>query len=266
MSDLIVFDLSGKNAIVTGGAMGIGLGIAGCMVDAGANMLIVDIDAGAARAAADSLAGRGTKTAWMATDVAADDAGERMVNRCVDEFGSLDVLVNNAGIYPSIPMLQITPEQFDRVYRLNLRALAFASKTAASRMIDQGRGGRIINIGSVDSFHPSMVGLAAYDASKGGVLMFTRNFALEVAPHGILVNMIAPGGIDTPGATKPLEGSGMSEKEMQDLGRQFIDTKIPLRRFGAPEDIGKVAVFLASSAADYMTGSAVVVDGGMLLS
>lgn len=266
MTDLSVFDLSGKNAIVTGGAVGIGFGIAACLADAGANVLVVDIHEGAARTAADRLAGRGTKTTWMHLDVTADGASERMVTRCVDEFGSIDVLVNNAGIFPSIPMLQITPQQFDRVYELNLRALAFASKAAATRMIAQGGGGRIINIGSVDSFHPSMVGLAAYDASKGGVLMFTRNFAVEVAPHDILVNMIAPGGIDTPGATKPLEGSGMTEKDMQDLRQGFIDTKIPLKRFGVPEDIGKVAVFLASSASDYMTGSAVVVDGGMLLS
>lgn len=266
MSDLRAFDLSGKGSIVTGGASGIGLGIATCLVDAGANVLVVDIDGAAAHTAANDLAGRGTKVAWMQLDVSEDDAGECMVKRCVDEFGSIDILVNNAGIYPSVPMLEITPEQFDRVYELNVRALAFASKAAASRMIVQGRGGRIINIGSVDSFHPSMVGLAAYDTSKGGVLMFTRNFAIEVAPHNILVNMIAPGGIDTPGASRPLEGSGMTEKEVQEMHQRFIDTKIPLKRFGVPDDIGKVAVFLASSASDYMTGASVVVDGGMLLS
>jgi 2-deoxy-D-gluconate 3-dehydrogenase len=266
VSDLSVFDLSGKNVIVTGGAVGIGFGIVECMVDAGANVLVVDIDGEAARAAAHAVSGRGTKTAWMELDVAADGAGEHMVTRCVDELGSIDILVNNAGIYPSIPMLEMTPEQFDRVYRLNLRALAFASKAAAARMIEQGRGGRIINVGSVDCFHPSMVGLAAYDSSKGGVLMFTRNFAIEMAPHGIRVNLIAPGGIDTPGATKPLEGSGMSEEQMHEMRQRFIDTKIPLKRFGVPEDIGKVAVFLAAPASDYMTGSAVVVDGGMLLS
>jgi 2-deoxy-D-gluconate 3-dehydrogenase len=188
-----------------------------------------------------------------------------MVDECVAQFGSVDILVNNAGIYPSVPVLQMTPETFDRVYRINLRGLVFCSQAAAARMIEQGGGGRIINIGSVDSFHPSMVGLAAYDSSKGGVLMFTKNLALELAPHRILVNMIAPGGIDTPGASKPLEGSGMSEEQMQALKEQFLQHKIPLHRYGVPEDIGKVAVFLASSAADYMTGSAVIIDGGMLL-
>lgn len=109
-----------------------------------------------------------------------------------------------------------------------------------------------------------MVGLPAYGSSKGGVLMFTKNFALEVACHGILVNMIAPGGIDTPGASKSLQGSGMTDEQMQAIKEQFA-AQIPLHRYGVPRGIGNVAVFLASSAADYVTGSAVVVDGGMLL-
>jgi 2-deoxy-D-gluconate 3-dehydrogenase len=110
-----------------------------------------------------------------------------------------------------------------------------------------------------------MVGLAAYDASKGGVIMFTKNFALEMAPHRVRVNAIAPGGIDTPGTQWPLEGSGMTIEQMQAMRQQFVDTKIPMKRYGEPEDIGKVAVFLASDAASYVTGETVIVDGGMLL-
>lgn len=258
------FDLAGKNAIVTGGAMGIGLGITESLIEAGANVLIADLDEGAARAASDQLTQGPGKSAWIAIDVTSDDAGQRMVDECVAQFGSVDILVNNAGIYPMVPTLQMTPEVFDRVYRINLKGLVFCSKAAAAQMIEQGAGGRIINIGSIDSFHPSMVGLAAYDSSKGGVLMFTKNFALEVAGHGILVNMIAPGGIDTPGASKPLQGSGMTDEQMQAMKEQFAQ-QIPLHRYGVPQEIGTVTVFLASSAADYMTGSAVVVDGGMLL-
>lgn len=187
-----------------------------------------------------------------------------MVATCVESFGSIDVLVNNAGIYPMAPMLQTTPELFDRVYRVNLRGLAFASRAAAARMIEQGGGGKIVNIASIDSFHPSMVGLAAYDASKGGTLMLTKALALELGPHGIHVNGIAPGGITTEGASRPLAGSGMTEEQMRALTEEFI-SHIPLRRMGLPDDIAMVAVFLASSASDYMTGETVIVDGGRLL-
>lgn len=259
------FSLEGKNAIVTGGAMGIGLGIASCFTDAGANVLIVDRDDEAATRAVKELEGRGTKAMSLQLDITEPEAGDRMVESCVDVFGSLDILVNNAGIFPTIPMMDIEPEAFERVFRLNVHALAFASQAAARRMIAQQTGGRIINVGSIDSFHPSLVGLAAYDASKGAVHMFTKNLALELAPHGILVTMIAPGGVETPGASRPLEGSGMTEEQAAAMRQAIIDSKIPLKRMGIPDDIGKVAVFLASSAADYMTGTSVIVDGGMLL-
>jgi NAD(P)-dependent dehydrogenase (short-subunit alcohol dehydrogenase family) len=110
-----------------------------------------------------------------------------------------------------------------------------------------------------------MVGLAAYDASKGAVLSFTKNFAVEMAPHGILVNAIAPGAIATEGTSRPLEGSGMTEAQMKEMMEGFVRNKIPVKRMGTPDDIAKVALFLASGAADYMTGALVVVDGGMLL-
>jgi 2-deoxy-D-gluconate 3-dehydrogenase len=130
-------------------------------------------------------------------------------------------------------------------------------------MIQQGHGGRIINIASIDSVHPSMVGLAAYDSSKGGVLGFTKNFALEVAPYNILVNAIAPGGITTEGTSLPMD-SGMTPAQMKEIMDGFAK-RIPLKRMGVPDDIAKVVLFLASSAADYMTGSMVTVDGGVLL-
>ena len=109
-----------------------------------------------------------------------------------------------------------------------------------------------------------MVGLAAYDASKGGAVMFTKNFALEMAPHNIQVNATAPGGISTEGTAKPLEGGGMTEEQMKQMIEEFAK-RTPARRMGVPDDIAKVAVFLASSASDYMNGEVVVVDGGMLL-
>ncbi|HZK51336.1 MAG TPA: SDR family oxidoreductase [Actinomycetota bacterium] len=258
------FRMEGKNAVVTGGAMGIGLGIATALVDAGANVLIVDVDGDAAREAASGLEGYGTNVSFMEIDLTEAGAGQEVVARCVGELGSIDLLVNNAGIYPQVPMLEMTPEVFDRVYSLNLKSLAFTSKAAAAAMIADGNGGSIVNIGSIDSFHPSMVGLAAYDASKGGVMMFTKNFALELAPHGIRVNMVAPGGITTPGVSKPLQGSGMSPEQLEEMLATFT-ALIPMKRFGEPEEIGTTVVFLASEAASYITGTSVVVDGGRLL-
>ena len=257
------FDLTGKNSIVTGGAMGIGFGIARRYIEAGANVLIGDLNSAAAQDAVTKLAGGPGCAISMAADVSDVETGPALVNRCVEEFGSLDIFVNNAGIYPQSPMLEMTSALFDKVYQINLRGLAFCSKAAAARMIAQGKGGKIVNIASIDSIHPSMVGLAAYDASKGGVLMFTKNFALEVAPHGIMVNAIAPGGIATEGASMPLPGT-MTQEQVQQMIGEFKKL-IPLGRMGMPDDIAKVAVFLASSAADYMTGEIVVVDGGRLL-
>ncbi len=259
------FDLTGKNAIVTGGAMGIGFGIARRFVEAGANVLIADLDEAAAVKAARSLEGGPARVVGVQVDVSRDGAGDAIVARCVEAFGSLDIFVNNAGIYPQVPMLETTPELFDRVYGVNLRGTAFCAKAAGKQMIAQGKGGKIVNIASIDSIHPSMVGLAAYDSSKGGVQMFTKSFALELAPHGIQVNAIAPGGIATEGASRPLEGSGMTVEAMKQMVENFVRTKIPIGRMGVPDDIAKVAVFLASSAADYMTGETVVVDGGTLL-
>jgi 2-deoxy-D-gluconate 3-dehydrogenase len=257
------FDLTGKNAVVTGGAMGIGRGIVARFVEAGANVVVADLDGGAAAAVASQAGGPGRAVA-MTVDIGADDAGEALVATCVDAFESIDVLVNNAGIYPMVPMLQITPELFDRVYRVNLRGLAFAARAAAARMIEQGTPGTIVNIASIDAFHPSMVGLAAYDASKGGVVMLTKALALELGPHAIRVNAIAPGGIATEGSARPLESSGMTEEQMRAMTEEFT-SHIPLRRMGVPDDIATVAVFLASSAASYLTGETVIVDGGRLL-
>jgi 2-deoxy-D-gluconate 3-dehydrogenase len=260
-----LFDLKGQSAIVTGAALGIGFGIARRYVEAGADVLLVDTEAEALERAARALHGPG-RAVSLVLDVSADDAGPRAVSAAVGAFGRLDVLVNNAGIYPQLPLLKLTPELFDRVYRVNLRGLAFMCKAAAARFIEQAHGGRIINIGSVDSVHPSMPGLSAYDASKGGVLMLTRSLALELSAHGILVNAILPGGVETEGTRRPLENSGLSPQQAEAQRQMFIKAKIPMGRIGQPDEIAGAAIFLASRAASYMTGASLVIDGGMLLS
>lgn len=257
------FNIAGKSAIVTGGAMGIGFGVVQRYAEAGANVLIADLDGDLAASKAAQLEGSG-KVAAMAVDVAMQEAGQRLVDECVSMFGSVDILVNNAGVYPMTPMLEVSREAWQRVIDINLTGLAFISKAVGKKMVEQGTGGKIINIASIDALHPSMVGLAAYDSSKGGVLMFTRAFALEMGPHGVTVNAIAPGGITTEGTAAPLQDSGMTEEQMNAMTEQFL-AGIPLRRMGEPDDIAKVALFLASPASDYMTGELVVVDGGALL-
>jgi 2-dehydro-3-deoxy-D-gluconate 5-dehydrogenase len=192
----------------------------------------------------------------VAADIGELAAPEKIVRRCMDIYGHVDVLVNNAGIFPTAPALEMTADFFDRVLRINLRGLIFLSQAAGKEMAARGKGGKIINIGSIDSLRPSMVGLAAYDASKGGVLMFTRNFALEMAPHGVQVNAILPGGIATEGASLP--------PNMKEVTDAFV-RRIPMGRMGEPDEIARVALFLATTGSDYMTGSHVVVDGGALL-
>lgn len=259
-----IFSLKGKRALVTGGSMGIGMGIVKRFLESGASVMIADRAAAPAVKFIESLPSESRgRAAFTEVDLLKPGAPEKMVSAMVKEFGGIDILVNNAGIYPTVPMLDISEELFDRVYSLNLKALAFTSREAAKEMIRQNTRGKIINIASIDSIHPSSVGLAAYDSSKGGVLMFTKNFALEMAEHGITVNAIAPGGISTEGTS----ASGTSEIDPEMLKKmmeEFI-RMIPLKRMGVPDDIAKVAVFLASSASDYMTGELIVVDGGRLL-
>jgi 2-deoxy-D-gluconate 3-dehydrogenase len=157
----------------------------------------------------------------------------------------------------------MTEEQFEKVMHVNLRSCFLTTKHASEVMKQQGHGGRIINITSIDALHPSMVGLAHYDASKHGMWGFTKNSALELAEHSIWVNAIAPGGIATPGVAAMSQGA--SAEQMAASTKAFM-AKIPMRRMGEPDEIGTVALFLASDMSSYMTGEQVVVDGGALLS
>lgn len=253
-----LLDLSGKTAIVTGGAVGIGYGISYRLAEAGAHVVIADRDGLVAEQSADTLRGKGWKASASRTDVAVETEVSALIASTVEQFGSVDILVNNAGIYPTASVLKLSLADFDRILSVNLKGVFLCTKAAATQMVKQGNGGRIINISSVDAVHPSMIGLAAYDASKHGVWGFTKNAALELAPHRIWINAIAPGAIRTP-------GTGAGTREADDTLRPFIE-KIPMKRMGEPDEIGRVALFLASEASSYMTGSHIVVDGGVLLS
>ncbi len=248
-----IIRLEGQVAIVTGGAKGIGRGIAARFVEAGARVVIADLDDEVGTSAAKELGAE-----FHRVDLASAHEPEAMIDETVARLGRVDILVNNAGIYPFKPALEMTPDEWDRVQSINVRGLFVASRAFARAAITRGGGGVIVNIGSIDSLHPSGVGLAAYDTSKGGVLMFTRSFALEVAPHGIRVNMIAPGGITT-------EGVSAAQGSMPtDLISQFL-ARVPMGRWGEPDDIATMALVLSTPLSQYMTGAAVVVDGGRLL-
>ncbi|HSX23614.1 MAG TPA: SDR family NAD(P)-dependent oxidoreductase [Candidatus Saccharimonadales bacterium] len=260
LSELL--SLKGKSAIVTGGAKGIGQGIAYRLAEAGAAVLVSDMDETTAQKTAQDLIEKGWTAESFKVDVSDETQVQAMIAICKEKFGSVDILVNNAGIYPPAPIAQMTEDQFERVMHVNLRSVFLTTKYASEVMKQQG-GGKIINITSIDALHPSMVGLAHYDASKHGVWGFTKNSALELAKHRIWVNAIAPGGVATPGVAAMSQGA--SAEQMAASSKAFI-ANIPMNRMGESDEIGLAALFLASDMSSYMTGSQIVVDGGALLS
>lgn len=260
-----LLDLTGKTAIVTG-AVGIGSGIAYRLAEAGANVTIASLH----KVEADNTAADLTKAGWKSMGIGADVSKEEDVKRVIEEtvsaYSGVDILVNNAGIYPTIPVMQMSSSDFERVLAVNLKSVYLCSKYAVEQMIKQRRGGKIINITSIDALHPSSVGLAHYDASKHGVWGFTKNLALEVAPYKIWVNAIAPGGILTPGVKKMQQSIASPQGIDPHKMLEGFLSKIPMHRYGEADEIGKVALFLASEMSSYMTGSQIIVDGGVLLS
>ncbi|HEY82916.1 MAG TPA: SDR family oxidoreductase [Dehalococcoidia bacterium] len=260
LSELI--SLGGKVAIVTGGAAGIGLAISHRLAEAGARLFIADADGDKAEQASRELEERGYQAGFRRCDVSSEAQVRDMVRAVVEEMGGVDILVNNAGIYPRMALAEMTAGDFDRVVAVNLRGTFLCSREVSQRMIEQGRGGSIINIASIDAIHPSTEGLYAYDASKGGVLTLTKSLARELGRHDIRVNVIAPGAIMTGGVRSLLGGA------QANLGRAQLKaflSRMPLGRLGEADDIARVVLFLASDLAGYMTGSLVVVDGGYLI-
>ncbi len=260
-----LFDLRGKVAVVTGGAMGIGQGIALRLAEAGAAVIIADINLEAAQQTANMIVAKDGKAKAVRADASSQQDAEKVMGEANATFGRLDILVNNAGIFPMSPVLETSPELWQKVIGVNLNGTFYYAQAAARAMIAQGHSGRIVNIASIDALHPTG-NLVHYDASKGGVAMMTKSLALELGRHGITVNAIAPGAIDTPGARATTAApAGQAAPSEVDIMAAFL-ARIPLGRQGVPDDIAKAALFLASAAADYITGSLLVVDGGYLLS
>jgi glucose 1-dehydrogenase len=247
--------LENKIAIVTGGTSGIGRAIALAFGAAGAS---VTVNFRKSPEAADEVVGQLEAAGGKGLAVHADvtKAGEvgAMVARTVEEFGRLDVMVNNAGMETKMPFLETPLEVWEEVLAVNLTGPWLGCQAAARQMVGQNGGGRIVNISSVHEDLP-MPTNAPYCAAKGGVRMLTRTIAVELAPHGVTANNIAPGAVETP-----------MDAEIKEDPEQYesLLSEIPLGRMGKPEEVAALAVYLASDAAAYVTGSTFVVDGGMM--
>jgi 3-oxoacyl-[acyl-carrier protein] reductase len=236
--------------LVTGGAHGIGLAIVRAFAQAGAKVIVADQrEADATRAASTITSEMGTEGLAVAVDVRVAAAVDAAVQRALAHFGRIDVLVNNAGIYPNTPVLEMDENEWDAVFDTNVKGMFLMSRAVGRAMVT--RGGRIINISS-GAAESGRVGAAHYCASKAAVNMFTRVLALELAPHGIVVNAVGPGLIEVPGWS---------------LSQDYIDAIVstnPMGRIGQPEDVAQAVLYLASPSATYITGTTLYVDGGSL--
>ncbi|MEI7452275.1 MAG: SDR family NAD(P)-dependent oxidoreductase [Candidatus Falkowbacteria bacterium] len=241
--------LKNKVALVTGAAKGIGRGIALALAKEGYHVAISDIDEVALNSVATEITDLGVKALAVKCDVSKKVEVDVMVEKIVADLGSLDVLVNNAGIFPFVAFKDMTEEQWDKVMNVNLKSIFLCSQAAAKVLPN---GGRIVSISSIASM-VGFAGLAHYCATKGGINAMIRALALELADRKITVNAVAPGAIQTPGA------ASSDEQVAQTV------TAIPLARMGQPEDIANAVVFLASEQSSYITGQTIVVDGGWTL-
>ena len=247
----VEFNFNGEVALVTGAATGLGYATATALGQAGATVALTDLTADRAERACAELRDRGIDAHAWAADVRDAEAMSRVIAAIEEQFGRLDIVVPNAGIYPNTPFLEISEEEWDRVLDTNVKGVFLTCQAAARAMIRAGRGGRIVTISSGAANH-AIWGWAHYCASKAAVVMLTKAMALELAPHNIRVNAVLPGYIDVPEG-----GTHLSEHY-----KTAIKSAILRGRPGEPRDIANAVLMLASPLADFVTGTTLVVDGG----
>jgi NAD(P)-dependent dehydrogenase (short-subunit alcohol dehydrogenase family) len=251
------FSLNGRVVLITGGSSGIGAGIVRRTAAAGAIPAVVDLNPPTA-----VLDSTGEPPFFAVGDVSDPDAIEAAVRAVIKHTGRLDVLVNNVGIYPNYALQDTTADVLDRLYAINLRAHFIFARAFHKHVLERGGGGRIVNISSMEAVKPSVgYGHAAYAAMKAGIIGLTLNLARELAPDGITVNSVLPGVTPTEGVATT---TGRTAEQMESV-LEDLRTKIPLQRFGTPDDLGNAVTFFASDAASYVTGQSLIVDGGIVL-
>ena len=248
-----LFSLAGRAAFVTGAGQGLGAAIARGLAEAGARVVLTDIDAAAVEAAAAELRGDGHEAVAMPLDVRDEGAFQLCFDAAVQRFGSIDVMVNNAARTPSTSLWDITAEEWDEVLAVNLRGSFFGCRIAGRHMRERGFG-RIVNLGSIAGQQASAATGVHYAASKAGLAALTRSFAQALAPHGVTVNLLAPAAVRSPalGAMDPAR-------------QQALAAAIPLGRFGEPQEVAAAVVYLSSPAAAFMTGATLDLNGGRLM-
>ncbi|MEH7331840.1 SDR family oxidoreductase [Neobacillus drentensis] len=253
MSLIDLFSLNGKTAIVTGGSRGLGQQIAEIYAEAGANVVICSRDINACQELSDTLKEKGVRSLAFKCDVSNPDDIQHVVDETLKEFGRIDILVNNSGTSWGAPALEMPADKWDKVMDINLKAV-FLFSQAAGKVMKEQRSGKIINIASIAGMggqNPLVMDAIGYSVSKGAVITLTQELAVKLAPYNVHVNAIAPGFFPTK-MTKAILGYS---------GEKILE-RTPAGRFGADEDMKGPALFLASSASDYVMGHVLAVDGG----
>ena len=256
MSVMDLFRLDGKTAIVTGGGRGLGQQMAETLAEAGANIVLCSRKVEACEEVKAGIESRGGKAVALAADITDEESVAQVVSTAEETFGGVDVLINNSGATWGAPAEEMPPERFDHVVKVNVNGTFLMSQAVGKRMISRGTGGTILNVASVGGLtggNPVYMQTIGYNSSKGAVINMTRALAKAWAQYGITVNAVAPGWFPT-----KMSG-GLIEKFEEEM---LAD--IPLGRFGTPDELRGVVLFLTSPAAAYMTGQTVVVDGGSM--
>ncbi|GMQ94151.1 MAG: glucose 1-dehydrogenase [Acidimicrobiia bacterium] len=260
ISDMI--DLTGKVALVTGGGRGFGFACTNRLAEAGASVMVVDF-----RDSADDdlepLRAKGYEVGFVQADVANETEVQAAVKETVERFGRLDILVNNAGVFSNFLLEDLDETEFRRLLDINVLGTHFMTRAAAAVMRLNGHGGSIMTITSIDALRPSAPGLLHYDATKHAVFGMIKSAAIELGPEGIRVNGIGPGSSFTEGVEIMLKGSATAG---HDIDAQFgaVAARTPMRRACDPDDVARVALFLASDLSSFINGEQIIVDGGFL--